>query len=97
VTPAGREDDGRMIVQLTAAELRTLIRSEVELALRSQSLPASRWLDIGAAAKHFGCSGQTVRNWIKLGAPARQIGTSAHPQFRLELIEFEAWVRAQGK
>jgi len=55
----------------------------------------SQWLDVAAAAKHFGCTAQTIRNWIRLGAPARQIGTSAHPQFRLDLVEFDGWVRAQ--
>lgn len=92
------ELDDRMVVQLTLGELRLVIRAEVERAGRGGSpAQASRWCDVGTAAKHFGCTRQTIHNWIKLGAPARQIGSSAHPQFRLELIEFEAWVRAQGK
>lgn len=90
--------DDRYVVHVTLGELRTLIRAEVERGLQGmKQLPASRWCDAGVAAKHFGCTTQTIRNWIKLGAPARQVGSTAHPQYRIELVEFENWVRDQGK
>lgn len=93
-----QHDDTRMSVQLTVGELRDLIRAEVERGLRTGTVATTpRWIDVGAAAKHFTCTTQTIRNWIKLGAPARQIGSSAHPQYRIELAEFEAWVRGQKK
>lgn len=100
MTPSDAPD--RMVVQLTLGELRALIRDELERGLRSGTPPSAapsppRWVDVGYAAKHFGCSTQTIRNWIKLGAPAKQIGSTAHPQYRFELTEFEAWVRGQGK
>jgi transposase-like protein len=89
-------NNDKMVVQLTTAELRALIRAEVERGLRENSPPPpSRWIDVSAAAKQFGCTTQTIRNWIALGAPARQIGASAHPVYRIELAEFEAWVRDQ--
>lgn len=93
---AGELDD-RFVVHVTLGELRLLIRDEVERGLHTSKPTTARWCDVGAAAKHFGCTRQTIHNWIKLGAPARQIGDSAHPQYRLELAEFEAWVRSQGK
>jgi hypothetical protein len=103
MTPPPPDYDERMSVQLTVGELRALIRDEVERVVRSGVQPAAapspahRWVDVGFAAEYFGCSTQTIRNWIKLGAPAKQIGSTAHPQYRFELAEFEAWVRGQGK
>lgn len=98
VTALRETTDGRMVVQLTAADLRELVRAEMCRALQAAEKPTSRWTDVTHAAKHFGCTSQTIRNWIKLGAPARQIGSTSHPQFRLELLEFEAWVRTyEGK
>jgi hypothetical protein len=90
--------DDKLLVQLTAADLRALIRAEVEQVIAAGSTRSTgRWVDVGVAAKHFSCTGQTIRNWIRLGAPARQIGTSAHPQFRIDLSEFEAWVRSHRR
>lgn len=86
-----------MLVQLTVGELRQLIRDEVERLKAVVPAVPSRWLDVGKAAKHFGCTTQTIRSWIKLGAPARQVGSTAHPQYRIELLEFEAWVRGQRR
>ena len=88
--------DQKMLVLLTVGELRQLVRGEVERALRNKATPP-RWVDVGAAGKYFGCSTQTIRNWIRLGGPARQIGSTSRPQYRIELVEFEAWVLAQGK
>jgi hypothetical protein len=96
--PDAPPDDGTMLVQLTAADLRAMIRAEVERTIRSNAPPPpSRWIDVSTAAKQFGCTTQTIRNWIALGAPAAQIGTSSCPVYRIELVEFEAWVRKQKR
>jgi|1185.fasta_scaffold489964_1 hypothetical protein len=96
--PDASLDDDKLLVQLTAADLRAMIRAEVERSLRSSApAPASRWIDVSTAAKVFGCTTQTIRNWIALGAPAAQIGSSGCPVYRIELSEFEAWVRNQKR
>jgi hypothetical protein len=89
--------DDKMIVQLTAGELRALVRDEMSRAARAIAeakppSPSDRWTDVEGAAKHFKCSGRTIRNWIKQGAPARTFGPAAHAMIRLDLAEFEAWV-----
>jgi hypothetical protein len=90
--------DDRMLVQLTVAEMRELIRTEVELLLKSTPpLTTPRWIKVEVAAKYFGCTPMTIRNWIGLGAPAAQIGAASHPQYRIELAKFEAWVRDYKK
>jgi hypothetical protein len=90
------EEKSITIVQLSASELRTLIRDELEHFRASNSnMSECQWTDTDGAAKHFAVTGQTIRNWIRIGAPARQIGTSAHPQLRIDLVEFDRWVRAQ--
>lgn len=94
------KDTDKMVVQLTASELRELILTTLEQhqrAANSGTSAPSRWIDATDAAKHFGCSSQTIRNWIKQGAPATQIGSSAHPVFRIDLVQFETWVRSQRK
>jgi hypothetical protein len=90
--------DANMIVQLTVGELRALVRDEVRSALSERGGPPvpqiGKWVDVATAAKVFGCTPQSIRNWIRAGAPARQIGTSTHPQFRIRLEEFETWMPA---
>jgi hypothetical protein len=49
------------------------------------------WCDEGAAARHFGVSGATVRRWRKLGMPSRRFGGAR----RYRLSECDAWHAAQ--
>lgn len=95
---AEKRDDNDMIVTLKLGDLRRLMREEIREGLRAAP-PSNtqRWVDVAAAAKHFGRTTQTIRNWIRLGAPASQIGTSSHPEYSIELAEFEAWVRNQRR
>ena len=89
--------DDKMIVTLSVGELRAVVRDEVErLKAVVPQLP-SKWVDTPKAAEHFGCTTQTIRNWIEQGAPATQVGTGARPKYRIELHALEAWCRAQGK
>ena len=91
-------DNGNaMIVQLTVAELRTIMRTEVERVLSTlqvgrQPSRSDRWVDVSGAAEHFKVSDKTIRNWIKAGAPVRTFGPSGHAMIRIDLPEFEAWV-----
>lgn len=89
-------DDDRMIVTLTVGELRALICEEIGGALKRYadgiSVRTTRWMDIQMAAKQYGCTTQTIRNWIRQGAPAVSIGGG---MIRLDIAAFEAWVRAQ--
>jgi hypothetical protein len=88
-------DDERMIVTLTVGELRALIRDGIERHSKAARSAESKWADATTAAKHFGVTRQTIRSWVRLGAPATQIGTSTHPQYRIDLVEFDRWVRSQ--
>lgn len=94
---AAANDNDKMVVQLTASDLRQLIRGELEQFQRESAapVPESKWADATTAAKHFGVTRQTIRSWVRLGAPATQIGTSTHPQYRIDLVEFDRWVRSQ--
>jgi len=89
--------ENRMLVTMTMGELRMVIRDEVQTALKAEKSPIGKWLTVGSAAEYFGTTRQTIHNWIKQGAPARQIGASGRPIYRIELPEFEAWVRAGNK
>ena len=98
MSAAEKADDPRMVVQLSVADLRSLVRDEVQRGMQQQvqqleQVPG-KWVDVSTAAKYFGRTSQTIRNWIKDGAPAKQIGTSARPQFRIHLEQFEAWMAA---
>lgn len=97
MSAAEKQDDNRMIVQFTAAELRSLVRDEVDRAVRvlaetKPPVPSDKWVDVIGAAKHFGCTPRTIHNWISNGAPVRRFGPKAHPMIRIDLAEFEAWV-----
>lgn len=91
-----------MIVQLTAADLRTLVRDEVDRAVTmvieaTPTVPKSdRWIDVAGAAKHYKVTPGTIRNWIAAGAPCRKFGTAGHPLIRIDLAEFEAWVELRN-
>jgi len=97
-TKSEKPGDERMIVQLTAADLRALVRAEVDRAvtLVMEATPTAakseRWIDVAGAAKHYAVTPGTIRNWIAGGAPCRKFGTPNHPLIRIDLAEFEAWV-----
>lgn len=97
-TKTGKPEDTRMIVQLTASELRTLVRDEVDRAvtLVLEATPTAarseRWIDVTGAAKHFKVTPGTIRNWIAAGAPCRRLGPTHH-LIRIDLAEFEDWVQ----
>lgn len=98
----GAANDNDMLVTLTAAQLRDMIRSEVDRAVQEIAAvrppsASERWTDVNGAAKHFKCSGRTIRNWIGRGAPAKQFGTANHPMIRIDLAEFEAWVERSAR
>lgn len=89
--------DDKMVVQMTRGELRLLmLETAAEAVKRAGAAPArSPWVNVEKAAKHFGCTPQTIRNWIRDGAPGQQVGTSARSEYRVDLEEMDAWVRAQ--
>lgn len=69
-------DDVRMLVQISVADMRALVREEVERAVTNTiARTPGRWVDVATAAEHCGCTQQTLRAWIKAGAPARDVGT----------------------
>ena len=82
--------DEDMAVTLTVAQLRTIVRDAARDAVAEYVKPAHQWADVPGCAKHFGCSKQTVRNWIERGCPARQLGERG--EYRLRLEEIEAWL-----
>lgn len=92
---ASHDRDG-MVVQLTVGELRALVREEIQGALSARK-DVGRWVDVAKAAEIFGCTPQTVRNWIRNGAPAKQVGTSTHPSYRIDLAEFNQWAERSQK
>ena len=88
-----RDEERTWVVQLTAAELRAIIREELEMAFAT--LRRARWVDIAQAAASFDVTPATIRTWIRRGAPAMQVGSLARPLYRLELEQVEKWLRAQ--
>lgn len=86
--------DDQLLVTLTVADLRRLVREEVAALRNPQPEQPSQWVDVATAAERYACTPQTIRNWIRAGAPARQIGTAEHPQFRIHLEQFDAWMEA---
>lgn len=89
--------DDKMIVQLSAGQLRVLLREEVDRAV-SRVLEAKppaksiKWFDVADVADHFKVTPQTIRNWCKNGAPHRTYGAGKATVYRINLAEFEPWV-----
>lgn len=86
---AARDDD-KMIVQGTFAELRALIRDEVQRAAGNPAndAPAAVYVSADTLQKHFGVSRATVHSWVhKEGCPHDKRGRI----LRFKLGEVEAW------
>ena len=88
---AARDDEKKMIVQGTFAELRALIRDEVQRLAGDK--PAANdappvYVSIDDIQRHFGVSRGTVNNWVhKEGCPHDKRGRI----LRFKLGEVEAW------
>ena len=80
--------DNELAVTLTRGQLKALMREAAAEALSQAAKPPPKWVDVDALAKHFGVSGQTIRNWVATGAPASQVGRN----IKAKLDEFETWV-----
>jgi transposase len=84
------KDDDKPVVMLSRGELKALMREAAAEALAQAAAPPMQWIDVEAAAAHFGVSGQTIRNWIAQGAPAAKPGRD----YKVQLAPFTAWVEA---
>jgi Helix-turn-helix domain len=92
----GSSDDARMIVQLTAAELRMLIRDELLVAIRAKpenDVGVETWVDAEAIEKHFGVSRGTVHNWLRNESCPHEARGKI---IRFKLSAVEAWFRQRG-
>lgn len=93
--PANDNDDGRLLVQLTAADLRALVRDEVARALggkHGNDAAVETYVAPDALEAHFGISRGTVHNWVREGCPHEVRGKI----LRFKMSEVEAWFSGRG-
>ncbi len=87
------------VVLLSQEQLEEIVERAVERALgrvgqAPAPLPATGYLTVAQAAKHAGCSEDTIREWIHAGRlPRRRVG-AGRGHYRVALADLEAAMRA---
>lgn len=86
------------IIQMTPEELRAIVREEVARATHPAPAPAATgYLSVPQAARHAGCSQDTIREWIRSGRlPDRRIG-GGRGHYRIAMADLEAAIRAPDR
>ncbi len=84
------------VVVVGLDELRTLIRTEIEAAVRAASAPASDWLDADQVAELLGYRRKYVPELVRRhGLPAHQPGGRGG-RLMFRRAEVEAWAAARS-
>lgn len=97
MSAAEKQDDTRMIVQFTAADLRSLVRDEVQRVMEGKpavDAPAVTYVSADVLQKHFGISRATVHTWVHdEGCPHEIRGRI----LRFKMADVEAWFSGRGQ
>lgn len=87
-------EDSRLLVQLTVADLKQLVIEQVRAAMGAapEVERSTKWASVEEVARAYSVTGQTIKLYCSEGAPHRRMGNL----YRIDLREFDAWLAKRG-